>query len=142
MIIRKLETNDIKYIDEIADIYSKWWSTNNNIDEIKLDLINSKNIIITKILVDDSKLIGVIQLLLNDNISVLDYKPWLSNLYIKEEYRGNNLSSLLINDIINEAKEIGYKKIYLHSKHVNFYEKYGFSLFYVVDGKRVFYLDL
>lgn len=141
MIVRKLNNNDLNYIEEIANIYSTWWSNNKTTDEIKKELVSSNNIITTKILLDDSYLVGVVQLLVDDNMN-LEYTPYLANLYIKENKRGNNLSKILIMDIINTCKNLNYNKLYLHSKHINFYEKYGFKLIKEVNNKRLFSLDI
>ena len=141
MTIRELYKTDLNYINEIADIYSAWWSNNKDKQKIKEDLVSSCNIITTEILLDGTLLIGVVQLLTDDNMN-LEYTPYLANLYIKEDKRGNNLSKLLIMDIINTCKSMGFNKLYLHSKHINFYEKYGFKLIKEVNGKRLFSLDI
>ncbi len=55
----------------------------------------------------------------------------LKRLYVKPEFRGNNIGSLLVKHIINEAKEIGYKHILLDTlpfleTAINMYKRYGF----------------
>ena len=69
MIIRELYKTDLNYINEIADIYSAWWSNNKDKQKIKEDLVSSCNIITTKILLDGTLLIGVVQLLTDDNMN-------------------------------------------------------------------------
>lgn len=56
----------------------------------------------------------------------------LVKMYLKPEARGFGLGRLLIEKCINQAKEIGYKKIYLESmpelkKALNIYAKFGFE---------------
>jgi hypothetical protein len=50
----------------------------------------------------------------------------------------------LLNDaIINEARNLGYNKIYLKSDWVNYYEKFGAK--YIEDlecGEKLYYIDL
>ncbi len=55
----------------------------------------------------------------------------LKRLYVKPEFRGNNIGSLLIENIIEDAKKIGYKHILLDTlpflgTAINMYKKYGF----------------
>ncbi|MFQ7523331.1 MAG: GNAT family N-acetyltransferase [Terrisporobacter sp.] len=55
----------------------------------------------------------------------------LKRLYVKPEFRGNQIGDVLIEQIIDDAKEIGYKKILLDTlpflkSAIHLYEKYGF----------------
>ncbi len=55
----------------------------------------------------------------------------LKRLYVKPQFRGKKIASLLMKYIINEAKEIGYKHILLDTlpfleTAINMYKKYGF----------------
>ena len=48
-------------------------------------------------------------------------------LCIKEEYRGHNYASLLIEKIKNDALSLGYDALYLSTNHVNYYERFNFK---------------
>ena len=55
----------------------------------------------------------------------------LKRLYVKSEFRGNKIGELLTKQIINDAKEIGYKNIKLDTlpflqSAIHLYEKLGF----------------
>ena len=55
----------------------------------------------------------------------------MKRLYIKEEYRNNHLGEYLVDKIIKDAKEIGYKYMLLDTlpflkSAINLYKKYGF----------------
>lgn len=55
---------------------------------------------------------------------------YLSNIIILKEYRGNNYSELLLNDVIELAKKLNYNKISLRANNENlikFYESLGFK---------------
>jgi GNAT superfamily N-acetyltransferase len=57
--------------------------------------------------------------------------PWISTLFVSEEYRGKRISKKLI-DFANEyAKGIGFDKTYIPSVHIGLYEKYGYT--YIKD---------
>lgn len=94
------------------------------------------------ILLDEEKLVGFISLFENDLKTRKDLTPWYSTLYIKEEYRGKHLSKKLNDALIEEAKKLGYKKLYLKTDLNNFYEKYGFKYLETVDDEKIYYLDL
>ena len=55
----------------------------------------------------------------------------LKRLYVKPQFRGKKIASFLVKNIIEEAKEIGYKHILLDTlpfleTAINMYKKYGF----------------
>ncbi len=55
----------------------------------------------------------------------------LKRLYVKPEFRGNQIADVLIEQVIEDAKEIGYKKIQLDTlpflrSAIHLYEKHGF----------------
>lgn len=55
----------------------------------------------------------------------------LKRLYVKPEFRGNQIGDVLVEQVIEDAKEIGYKKILLDTlpflkSAIHLYKKYGF----------------
>lgn len=55
----------------------------------------------------------------------------LKRLYVKPEFRGNKIAEALVDQIIDDAKKIGYKKIQLDTlpflkSAIHLYERYGF----------------
>jgi GNAT superfamily N-acetyltransferase len=79
------------------------------------------------ILQNDDEMIGCAGLITNDFISRGDLYPWISALFIEERYRGNAYGSLLIEYAMTDAKEAGFEYLYLCTKHIGYYEKYGFK---------------
>ena len=56
----------------------------------------------------------------------------LVKMYLHKAARGKGLGRLLINECLEKARQLGYKKVYLEtmpelSKAVSVYEKFGFS---------------
>ncbi|MBR6635597.1 MAG: GNAT family N-acetyltransferase [Clostridia bacterium] len=82
--------------------------------------------------VSDNKICGYCTVEKTDCIKYVPYTPYISFVFVGEEYRGNRLSQELIEYAMNYLRSVGFEKVYLISDHENLYEKYGFS---VVDRK-------
>ena len=122
--IKILDDLNSPYIKKINDIILKWINIE-TIDNIKNGIINN-TYPITIILLKDNKLIGFYQIVEHDNDNT-SYTPWIANVYVLEEYRGLGYGSVLIESIPDFMKELNIKTIYLHTRHINLYEKFGFE---------------
>lgn len=118
--------NDINspYINEINEILLRWINIK-TIGNIKYGIINN-TYPITIILLKDNELIGFYQIVEHDNDNT-SYTPWIANVYVIEEYRGLGYGRVLIESIPDFMKELNIKTIYLHTRHINLYEKFGFE---------------
>ena len=85
----------------------------------------NKKIISVLLLLEDKNLIGFISLFKEDGEERKDLTPWYATMYVKEEYRGNGYSKILNSAILEEAKRLGYSKVYLKTELSNYYEKFG-----------------
>lgn len=122
--IKELDDLNSPYIKKINDIILKWINIE-TIDNIKNGIINNAYPI-TIILLKDNKLIGFYQIVEHDNDNT-SYTPWIANVYVLEEYRGLGYGRVLIESIPDFMKELNIKTIYLHTRHINLYEKFGFE---------------
>lgn len=71
----------------------------------------------------EDEIVASYALLNNDLISRQDLLPWLACLFVKEEYRSKGIAAQLLEHTLVEAKRLGYKKVYLSTDLVGFYEK-------------------
>ena len=121
-----------KYFKEIINIYYEWFGKDNYTFEEFYnkykEVLSSEKIPSLYALIINDTLIGMYELNEKDGIDSKKYTPYLASVFIKENYRKNNYSELLINDAIKRASSYGYKKLYLHSRIENYYEKFGFNL--------------
>lgn len=63
-------------------------------------------------------------------------------MYVKKEYRGNGYSKILNNAILNEAKKLGYDKLFLKTDLENYYEKFGAKYLHDLNnGEKLYYID-
>ena len=142
-----------EFIREIAILeHNEWGEPDSSIDEFENNI--DKKICSLKskmessnfcklILVNENELIGFISIFPTDGDERTDLTPWYATMYVKEKYRGNGYSKILNNAIIREAKARGYKKLYLKSDLVNYYEKFG--AIYMEDlkcGEKLYYINI
>ena len=79
----------------------------------------------------DGKIVGMVEIMKTDYYPITDIFPWITCVFVTEEYRGNRISEMMI-DFANEyAKEVGFKRTYIPTDIVGLYEKFGY--FYIKD---------
>ena len=61
----------------------------------------------------------------NDFMARTDLGPWLCALYVEPAERGKGLGGMLLDHGRREAVKLGFKKVYLNTDHVGYYEQYG-----------------
>lgn len=77
---------------------------------------------------------------------------WRSGKYLYEllksntfpEYRGNHYSNLLLGYVEKIVYDLGFEKIYISTKHIGLYEKYGYEFGQMMadwrgDEQRIYY---
>lgn len=129
--------NDASYKDQAIAYFQKIWANEASkpvyADSITRSLNTDNPLPIWYLLLgSDDEIIGCVGLITNDFISCMDLYPWLAALYIEKDHRGKNLAKLLIDAVVADTKAAGFKKLYLCTDHVGYYEKFGFE--YICDG--------
>lgn len=75
---------------------------------------------------------------------VSSLSPWLGFVYTFPQYRGRRYSAVLLRHAEKLVHEAGAAGLYLSTKHVGLYEKYGFSFHGVLkdwrdDEQRIYF---
>ena len=147
MEVISIKNNDL-YLKEYIELCNKEWGKPrtdlNKYIEDKLTSIRQGNEVIEVLgLINNNEMIGFISLFSEDNNERNDLSPWYETMYIKEKYRGKNYSKILNDSLIKRAKELGYKRMYLKSNLINYYEKFNAKYMETLNnGEKLFYIDL
>lgn len=74
----------------------------------------------------NGQIVGMAFIMKTDYYPLPKIYPWVSCIFVTEEYRGYRISEKLI-DFANEyAKKIGFDRTYIPTEHIGLYEKYGY----------------
>ncbi len=133
MKIIKLEDSKNKIFDEILEWNYNWWGirNGNSYEEVKCNLEHSvckDKLPQTFVAVIDETPVGMYQLAMTDDLdSRPDIYPWLINVYVEEKFRGQNICRKLMETVPENAKKANLKELYLYTKHIGLYEKFGWK---------------
>ena len=126
----------IEYVEEVAQLEYEEWADNKEIDKVNriskkknkiINMFNEKSFC-KLILLDEEKLIGFVSIFPHDCDELPDLTPWYATMYVKKEYRKKGYSKILNDAILNEARNRGFKEIFLKTELDNYYEKFGAKL--------------
>lgn len=89
------------------------------------DFASNERVIVA--LVDDE--IVSYSIFVNQDDLPLEYgfTPFVGFVFVDEKYRGNRLSFKMIDEACNIARLQNFSKIYITSRELGLYEKYGFT---------------
>ncbi|MCR5799618.1 MAG: GNAT family N-acetyltransferase [Lachnospiraceae bacterium] len=74
----------------------------------------------------DGKIVGMTSVMKEDYYPRPELMPWISSVFVSENYRGLRVSGKLI-DYANEyLRGLGFTQSYIPSEHVGLYERYGY----------------
>ena len=141
----------LEFLDEVISLEHDCWASNKNymrkerIKEKKQRVIDSfsDKAFCKLLLIDNNELLGFISLFPKDAKEEPDLSPWFATIYVMSNYRGKGYSKLLANAIINEARNRGFKTLYLKTELDNYYEKYGAKYIKMInDTEKLYKIDL
>lgn len=79
----------------------------------------------------DGRIVGMASIMKTDYYPLPEIYPWISSVFVTEDYRGYRISEKLIDFANKYAKEIGFERTYIPTEFIGLYEKYGYC--YIKD---------
>ncbi len=128
----KLEDENSIYINTIAKWMYDWWGSR---DGYSLEAMNcfikhslcKDKLPHTYIALVDEQLVGMFQFSYADLVCRPDIYPWLCNVYVEQKYRQQGIFKVMMNQVFDCAQEAALKELFLYTKHIGLYEKYGWE---------------
>lgn len=74
----------------------------------------------------DGRIVGMASVAKTDYYPLPDVYPWVSSIFVSEEYRGQKISGDLISYANQYLKENGFNRSYIPSEYLGLYEHYGY----------------
>lgn len=74
----------------------------------------------------NGQIVGMVSIMKTDYYPLPEIYPWVSSVFVTEDYRGYKISEKLISFANEYAKEKGFDRTYIPSEHIGLYEKYGY----------------
>ena len=75
----------------------------------------------------DGKIVGMAAALKTDYYPLPDICPWVSCIFVSEEYRGQKISGDLIAYANQYLKKHGFSRSYIPTEFLGLYEHYGYT---------------
>jgi N-acetylglutamate synthase-like GNAT family acetyltransferase len=98
---------------------------------------------VTLVALGHGECLGTVSIVEND-LRIRDmYKPWLSSLYTKPEYRGRGVGEKLIAKTMDVVKELGFNELYLRTEDASdYYRKRGWTYLETVSDEKYEKIDV
>ena len=83
---------------------------------------------------DGEKIVGGLGVIENDFHDRKDLTPNICAVYTEEDYRCKGIAGKLLNLAVADLKAQGISPVYLLTDHMDFYERYDWEFFCMVQG--------
>ena len=115
------------WLDRAADYFASKWGVDRQLyaDSMNESLQTANPVPRWYLMLQGDEIIGCYGLIENDFMVREDLCPWLCALYVEPAQRGRQLGAELLEHSRIEAAKLGYKKLYLNTDHIGYYEKYN-----------------
>ncbi len=74
----------------------------------------------------DGEIVGMASLLKTDYYPLPEISPWVSSLFVSEEWRGQGICGKLIDYANDYARGLGFERTYIPTEYTGLYERYGY----------------
>lgn len=141
--LRDCEEQADNYVEQLATWHHNEWLHLNPNDSLGNRLMRYKQSLQTKnlpeifVACDNKKLLGSVTLAKEDMDTRKHLAPWLASLFVAPENRQQGVASELIKYCIDDAKQLGYKNVYLFTEdQTQFYLQRGFRFVETVEYRQ------
>ncbi|MCQ2397288.1 MAG: GNAT family N-acetyltransferase [Lentisphaeria bacterium] len=132
------ESNEIFRI--ICDWNYNWWGISGGKSKEEVDDFMRHSLCVgrrmpqTFVALENGAPVGMYQIAVFDDLEVRpNIYPWLINVYVDEAQRGRGVCRFLMGTVPEMARRIGLPELFLYTKHVGLYEKFGWICLEHVD---------
>lgn len=73
----------------------------------------------------DEQVLGVVNLVDNDDDDHPEWHPWLAGMVVAEAWRGQGIGSALVRALLDHARRLGYPRVYFGTDGPGFYTRLG-----------------
>lgn len=77
---------------------------------------------------DDEAVVGVVNLVDNDDEARTHLAPWLAGLVVRQDMRGRGIGSALVRALLDHARRLEIETLYFGTDGPGFYERLGATL--------------
>ena len=100
--------------------------------------LNSKTELGWYLCLDGDAIVGGMGVIENDFHNRPDLTPNVCAVYTEESHRGQGIAGTLLNMVVSDLRSKGISPVYLLTDHTDFYERYGWEFFCMVqsDGEK------
>lgn len=133
MEIIRLTTAEHPFFESVYTWNYAWWGERDGIspEEVRVTLMHSLNtnrLPQTFVAVEDGQAIGMYQLsMIDDLYSRPDLYPWLIDVYVDPAHRHRGVFFAMMATVPSNAKAAGLTELYLYTKHIGLYERFGWT---------------
>jgi N-acetylglutamate synthase-like GNAT family acetyltransferase len=97
-------------------------------EESLLARMNSDKPPLTLVAFKDDEPVGTAALRIQEMNTHPQYQHWLGSVYVKEDWRGRGIGSVLVEAVIKEAKQFKIQDLYLYTRgKESFYVRFGWK---------------
>ncbi len=137
--------NQKKHIPQLAEWYFSEWGylseeiTYASIIDKLSEYLNTDEIPLILVAIEQDQLVGAAQLKIREMSIYPDKEHWLGGVYVREDYRGQEIAKMIVENIIDTSSTLGVKKLHLQTENLNggLYSRLGWQPFEKVNYRNV-----
>ena len=133
MKIIRLESSNNFIFEKVVEWNYNWWGKKGEKSKDAISYLFEHSICKdrlpqTFVALINGEAAGMYQLSMTDDLfGRPDLYPWLINVYVDEKFRGKQVCRALMDTVSRNAKAAGCDELYLYTKHIGLYEKFGWE---------------